>query len=101
MLSRLSVAICLVVASLATAPLFAADVVLEQIVLREHPSFRPSVARLTVGRDGKVYLASPGNQGGCILRLDRDGGRRYGGEAVYALGNATANADGTVASANG
>src|SRR5438309_4504158 len=101
MRSPVTAAICLAVTFGAMAPSQAAEVSLEQVISREHPSFRPSVARLTIGRDGKVYLASPGNQGGYILRLDRDGSSRYGGEAVYALGNATANASGVVASANG
>src|SRR5258708_3925947 len=78
----------------------AAPVALEQVVYREHPAFKPADARLTVGRDGKVYLASGGNATSYVLRVDRDGKNRFGGEAVYAMGNATANADGVVATAN-
>ncbi len=77
-----------------------AEVVLEQILQREHPAFHPAEARLTVGKDGKVYLASGGNATSFILRLDRDGSNRFGGTGVYAMGNATANADGVVATAN-
>src|SRR5262249_46136194 len=84
---------------LLAAPL-SAEVRVEQVLHREHPAFRVSSARLTVGKDGRVYLASPGNGEGYVLRLDRDGKHRFGGTAVYAIGNVTANADGVVATAN-
>lgn len=73
---------------------------LEQIVSREHPNFVPVRARLTVGRDGKVYLAANGSAGGYVLRVNLDGRERFGGDAVYAIGNATADSTGIVASAN-
>lgn len=76
-----------------------APVALEQIVSREHPSFRQASARLTVGRDGLVYLASGGNNS-YVLRVGRDGKGRFGGAVVYAMHNATASKDGTVATAN-
>lgn len=87
---------CLVFA----APLAGAEVKLEQVISREDPAFNPANARMTVGKDGKVYLSSVGQGVGYVLRFDRDGGNRFGGVAVYAIGNATANRDGIVASAN-
>ena len=74
-------------------------VTLEQIVSREDPSFNVSSARLTVGRDGMVYLCSGGNNS-FVLRVSRDGKDKLGGRIVYAAHNATANADGVIASAN-
>ncbi len=71
----------------------------EQIISREDPAFRCRDARLTVGRDGMVYLSS-GHQTGYVLRLSRDGRTRHGSSVVYAIHNATANADGIVATAN-
>ena len=71
----------------------------EQIISREDPAFRCRDARLTVGRDGMVYLSN-GHQTGYVLRLSRDGRTKHGSAVVYAIHNATANADGIVATAN-
>ena len=65
---------------------------------RTRSSTAPAV--LTVGRDGNVYLSSVVHDGGYILRVSRDGTQKLGGDAVYAMANATANAAGVVASAN-
>ena len=70
-------------------------------ISREDPKFNCASAVLTVGRDGNVYLSSVVHDGGYILRVSRDGQRKLGGDAVYAMANATANAAGVVASANG
>src|SRR5436309_2580609 len=72
---------------------------LEQIVSRENPTFQPPSARLTVGRDGLVYLCSGGSPS-FVLRLRPDGSDKVGGKVVYAAGNATANRDGVLATAN-
>jgi outer membrane protein assembly factor BamB len=76
---------------------------LEQVVTHEHPLFKPREARLTVGRDGRVYLANWGVSSrpyGFVLRLDREGKDRVGAEVVAAAFNATANKDGVMATAN-
>jgi outer membrane protein assembly factor BamB len=72
---------------------------LEQIISRENPAFQPLSARLTVGRDSFVYLCSGGNTS-FVLRLRPDGSDKVGGNVVYAAGNATANRDGVLATAN-
>src|SRR5262245_17407859 len=76
---------------------------LEQVISHEHPLFKPREAHLTVGRDGRVYLACWGVSAtpyGYVMRLSRDGKERSGAEVVAAAFNATANRDGTVATAN-
>src|SRR5262249_14341401 len=73
---------------------------LEQMVSRENPSFHCAEASLRVGRDGKVYLCS-GGKTSYVLRLGRDGKDKAGGTVIYAALNATANADGVLATANG
>jgi outer membrane protein assembly factor BamB len=86
------------------AVMLAADagpaVELEQIVSREDPSFRCDTARLAVGRDGKVYVCSGGNNS-FVLRMARDGSGKFGSLVEYAAQNATANADGIIATSNG
>src|SRR5262249_58576560 len=67
---------------------------------REHRAFNAANARLSVGRDGMVYLPSGGSPSSYVLRLSRDGKSRFGSVVVYAAHNATANADGAVATAN-
>jgi hypothetical protein len=86
---------------LPTLLLLAAPVTVEKVLSREHPAFDAATARLTVGRDGMVYLASGRNADSYVLRVSRDGKDRFGGTVVYALHNATATADGVVATANG
>ncbi|MFO0841448.1 MAG: PQQ-binding-like beta-propeller repeat protein [Gemmataceae bacterium] len=78
----------------------AQPVELEQVLSREAPAFRVDSARLAVGRDGQVYLCSGGNKS-FVLRLGRDGAAKFGAAVEYAAGNATANGDGVVATANG
>ena len=79
------------------------NVQLEQIVPRESISMIWSHASLTVGRDGLVYLAGNGivKDTGFLLRLTVDGKEKFGKAITYANGNATANADGVVASSHG
>ena len=86
--------------TLLTVALPAEAVTLERIVSREDPKFNCTAAVMTVGRDGNVYLSSVVNGGGSILRVSRDGTRKLGGDAIYSMANATANAEGVIASAN-
>jgi outer membrane protein assembly factor BamB len=78
----------------------ATAVEIDQIISREDPAFHCDAARLVVGRDGKVYLCSSGNNS-FVLRFARDGSDKFGGAVEYAAQNATANADGVIATANG
>src|SRR5436190_1091645 len=80
----------------------AQEVVLRQVISREHPDFDPARAMLSVGRDEKVYLGSvgPGNTGYAIRTL-LDGRERFGGSVAYALNGVAANKDGVLATANG
>ncbi len=75
-------------------------VTLERIVSREDWKFNCAAAGMTVGRDGNVYLNHSPHDAGYILRVSRDGVERRGGDAVYSMANATANAAGVIASAN-
>jgi outer membrane protein assembly factor BamB len=77
----------------------AAEERLEQIISREDVRFNCGNAGFTIGRDGMVYLCSGGNNS-FVLRMTRDGRDKFGQAIVYAAKNATANADGVVASAN-
>ena len=86
--------------TLLTVALPAQAVTLERIISREDPKFNCTAAVMTVGRDGNVYLSSVVNGGGSILRVSRDGTRKLGGDAIYSMANATANAEGVIASAN-
>src|SRR5262249_34248719 len=69
----------------------------------ENPLFDASAARLTVGRDGKVYLAVWGltgsNYEGFVLRISREGKDKVGAKVLPAA-NATANKDGVMATAS-
>ncbi|MBX9693392.1 MAG: WD40 repeat domain-containing protein [Cyanobacteria bacterium] len=74
------------------------------MISREYPGFSCDQARLTVGRDGMVYLCdktSDENQSCYVLRMTKDGRERFGGTVVYAAANATANGSGVIATANG
>src|SRR5262245_25401766 len=77
---------------------------LEQIVTHEHPLFKPGEAHLTVGGDGRVYLAGGGMTGarpyGFVLRMNRDGTNKVGAEVVASAWSATANKDGLSATAS-
>jgi len=78
--------------------ILAADpVVLEQIVSRHDPHFKIGAARLTVGRDGQIYLGNGASDGGYVLRVAPDGKERFGGTVGYAFTGVAAGKDGTVA----
>jgi outer membrane protein assembly factor BamB len=53
-------------------------VTLTQTIAHESPLFHPRAARLTLGRDGLVYVSAPGSdaQPGYLLCLSREGGRK-------------------------
>ncbi len=78
-----------------------ATIKLEQIISREDPAFNCLDSALTIGRDGMVYLTSAGHDGGYILRVSRDGRDKLGGKTDEAINNATADANGLIASAHG
>jgi hypothetical protein len=69
---------------------------LVKYVSREDPLLNVPAARTAVGKDGRVYLWSDKY----VLRVDRDGQNKLGGEVTYATTAATANADGIIATAN-
>ena len=96
-MTRYVLAAVLATAFLARVPAGAA--VIEQIVSREDPTFNVADSRLTIGRDGLVYLSSGGNDS-FTLRLGRDGKEKVGGATIYAAHNATANAAGVIATSN-
>lgn len=70
-----------------------------KIISRENAHFNCDHAALTVGRDGRVYLCSGGN-GSFVIRIDVEGREKYGADVAAAAQNATANADGIIATAN-
>src|SRR5262249_41649890 len=80
-----------------------APVELEQVITHEHPFFKPREAHLTIGRDGKVYLAgwglTAGRPYGFVLRISREGKDTFGAE-VLPCWSATANKDGVMATAS-
>lgn len=94
---RLLPLLLLAAACLAVTPALAET--LDNVISRENPKFHATQVVLTVGRDGKVYLASNDNPG-YVLRLALDGAGKLGGEVIYALQNCAANADGIIATAN-
>jgi outer membrane protein assembly factor BamB len=81
---------------LAAGPPSAPPLVLVRHVSREDPLLNVQAARLSVGRDGRVYLWSDKY----VLRVERDGSGKLGSEVTYALTAATANARGVVATGN-
>src|SRR5262245_41932931 len=91
---------CALVAALALCcPRQAVAVTLEQVISHENALFKAEIARLTVGRDGVVYLAHPGKSSrmyGFVLRMSRTGGEKVGAEMPFG-DNATANRDGVMA----
>ncbi len=93
---------CLFVLAL-TLPCAGRAAELEQVITHEHPLFKPREAHLTVGRDGRVYLAGWGMTGprpyGFVLRLSREGKDKFGAEVLPAW-SATANKDGVMATAS-
>ncbi len=77
----------------------AAEIKLEQIISRENPAFQCENAGMTVGRDGRVYLASGGTPS-FVMRLDRDGRGKAGISVGYALTGVAANAEGVLATSH-
>jgi outer membrane protein assembly factor BamB len=75
------------------------SITVEQIISRENPDFSVD-APMTVGRDGRVLLASGGNRS-FVLRFEPDGSGKAGGPVTYACANAASNADGILATASG
>lgn len=55
---------------------------------------------MTVGRDGRVYLAGGAHDQGFVLRVSRDGTDRFGGQTAYAITGVAANEQGVFATAN-
>jgi outer membrane protein assembly factor BamB len=74
-----------------------AEVRVEQIISREHPAFKAATARLTVGRDGNIYLCNMIIGESYVLRIAPDGSAKLGSLVESAAGNATANKDGIIA----
>lgn len=75
-------------------------VTLEQIISHEHPDFQILRARMTVGRDGFVYIGNAGVRG-YVLRLKADGAEKTGATINYATSAIAANADGILANSAG
>ncbi len=72
---------------------------LQQIIPRHDPRFEPWAARLGVGRDGQVYVASSAAPASVVLRLAPDGSTTRVGKAGSALLAVTANRAGVIATA--
>jgi outer membrane protein assembly factor BamB len=75
---------------------------LTQVVSHENPLCHPDSggARLTVGRDGLVYISHGGQPNGFVLRLAPDGTGKTGGAIMYCTNGLAANADGIMVSAD-
>ena len=73
---------------------------LTQLISRQSPDYDNLAANMTIGQDGRVYLANHSRAyNGYMLRLERDGTRQTSGDAGPASWhNITANAAGIVAS---
>ena len=82
------------------ALLSAQAVTLERIISQENPSFGIANARMSVGRDGKVYLVGTGGDPSYALKLNRDGSGKSGGYIGHAARFCTANSKGIIASVN-
>jgi outer membrane protein assembly factor BamB len=90
----------LVITLLLAGPAAAQPVAAEQVVSRHDPRLDLARARLAVGPDGAVYLASGGRPDGYVLRVSADG-THAGGPVGYATQAVAAAADGTIATAEG
>ena len=89
-------AVCLIlVANTATAE----EIKLEQIISREDPAFHCESAKLAIGRDGMIHLASGGTPS-FVIRLNPESKEKIGSNVGYALTGVAANADGIVAISN-
>ena len=74
-------------------------VVLTQVVSRHDPHFDVARSRMSIGRDGYVYLVNGGGNGGYVLRVSPDGRDRFGGTVGYSAQSVAADRNGTVATA--
>lgn len=72
----------------------------KEIKSQEQPAYNNSLATMTVGRDGLVYLCCSGSGHSFLLRMTREGKVKFFGDAGHAASNATADAKGTIATAN-
>ncbi|MDB5391804.1 MAG: hypothetical protein JWM11_7450, partial [Planctomycetaceae bacterium] len=73
---------------------------LKQVISREHPAIQGTGQGLAVGRDGEVYVSGVYDQGGYVLRINRDGKRKFGLTTNYAITGVAARADGILATSN-
>src|SRR4051812_31683798 len=96
-MTRTALALTLLLA----APAAAQPVVVEHVVPRHDPRLDLARARLAAGPDGSVYLASPGQREGYVLRVSADGKHTSGGPVGYSTQAVAVGADGTVATAEG
>lgn len=71
-------------------------VTVEKLISREVPDMRVTGDSLTLGRDGRVYMA----RGSYIMRFDADGSNKTGGKAGRANDAAAVNKDGVIAVAS-
>ncbi len=94
-----SIAYLLLVVSL-TSPRTATAIDLVQVVSREHPLMAVAASRMSIGRDGNVYLCCGEYADGYVLRIHRDGTGKQGGKVLPRMWMAAANRDGLIATAN-
>ena len=78
----------------------AAGEVIEQVISREDPSFRCATARMQVGLDGNVYLASNVGESSCGLRVDLEGNQKLSGSLLPSPEAIAANPQGLIGVAN-
>lgn len=90
----------LLVTTLFIPPCSALAVELRQVVSREHPAIRGTGEKLSVGRDGNVYVTGDDAQGGYVLRISRDGRQKFGCTTTYAITAVAAREDGVFATSN-
>jgi len=74
----------------------AGAVTLEQIVSHENAALSPAAGRISIGRDGLVYIhhQRSANEDGYLLRLTPDGDEKTGTIIHYAAHGVAANARG-------
>ena len=73
---------------------------LRQVISREHPAIQGTGAGLAVGREGSVYVYGGKDGAGYVLRLDRDGSKKFGMATTYATTGVAAGAEGIIATSN-
>ncbi|MBI5832062.1 MAG: PQQ-binding-like beta-propeller repeat protein [Armatimonadetes bacterium] len=93
-MSRSAKAVSLLVVVLLAVPLHA--LTLARTISRESPDLPVRNVKLSLGRDGLVYLSADSY----VLRMKPDGGDRLGAKLTYSTTNAVANRAGVVATAN-